>query len=331
MAGTLPDASLAVNPRRRLDRSAGPGDDCAVSHGIRTLAAGCLATALSWTGTAVAGEQDFRLNGTKGGAGILFDCDDGSPGRDCQRYVPDQEAFRDFTTQLGLVLAPRMAAPARTLGYAGFHLSAMWSGTMVSEDADYWLLTERGQRSQTAAPLLSTLQLDARKGLPFSFEVGANFMWLVGSQVFAPGLEVRWALQEGARYIPDLSLRGAVSHMVGNRDLLLSTVGLDAMLSKSFGVAGMVNVTPYAGWGLLMVAATSRVIDPTPTDDGDAQNDFVFASIRPASSVQHKLTLGLRTVYHVLNVTVQGDFQMLDRYTQGSAVTTVSVKLGLDF
>ncbi len=298
---------------------------------LRTLAAAALAAGALAASPAEAGEQDFRLNGTRGGAGILFDCVGGDAGRDCDRYAADQEAFRDFATQLGLVLAPRMAAPARTLGYAGFHLSAMWSGTLVSDDADYWLLTERGQRSQTAASMLSTLQLDARKGLPFSFEVGANLMWLVGSQVFAPGLEVRWALQEGARYVPDLSLRGAVSHMVGNRDLLLTTVGLDAMLSKSFGVAGMVNVTPYAGWGLLMVAATSRVVDPTPTDATDPQNDFVFDSLRPASNVQHKLTLGLRTVYHVLNVTVQGDIQMLERYTQGSGVKTISVKLGLDF
>ncbi len=298
--------------------------------GIAAATFGLLAAALAG-GTARASENDFRLNGTKDGQGILFSCAQQGADGDCARFAPRQELFRDFSTQLGLVMAPRMASPARTLGYGGFHLSAMWSGSFVSSDADYWLITERGQQRRTAAPMLSTLQLEARKGLPFSFEVGANMMWLVGSQLVAPGLEARWALDEGSDYLPDLSIRGAVNHTLGARDMMLTTAALDAMLSKSFGLFGMVNVTPYVGWSVLMIAATSRVIDPTPLVEADIVNNLVFARLSPTANVNHRLTFGLRTIYHVLNVSVQGDVQLLDRYTQGGAVSTVSAKLGLDF
>jgi hypothetical protein len=196
--------------------------------------------------------------------------------------------------------------------------------------------------------VLQTLQLDVRKGLPFSFEIGVNFMWLIDSELFAPGLEVRWALQEGYKWVPDFSLRGSVNHMVGNRDLLLTTVGADATISKNFGLFGMVNVAPYLSWSFIFIAATSRVIDPTPdveiteevlTPDGttrdvarsDIENNFVFQEVTLGNQLHHKLTIGLRTVYYVLNVSVQGEFQMFGGDKAFGPVATISTKLGLDF
>jgi hypothetical protein len=171
-------------------------------------------------------------------------------------------------------------------------------------------------------------------------------MWLVDSELFAPGFEIRWALQEGYKWIPDLSIRGSVNHMVGNRDLLLTTVGADLVLSKNFGILGMVNIAPYVSWSFIFVAATSRVIDPTPTSqvteeqltpDGtrdvirsDIENNFVFDEVTLGSDLHHKLTVGLRTVYYVLNISVQGEFQAADGRAFGP-VATISTKLGLDF
>ncbi|MCA9550595.1 MAG: hypothetical protein KC933_11210 [Myxococcales bacterium] len=288
--------------------------------GVGLVAALCTGTP-AW-----AGDLDFQLNASKNGQGILFD----SCGAGC--YQANEAAFRDFTTQLGFVLAPRMASPAETLGHAGFSVGAMWSGSFVSSDQNYWNVTNRGQSPAGAKAMLQTLQLDVRKGLPFSFEVGANFMWLADSELFAPGLEVRWALQEGHPYVPDLAVRGAVNHMVGNRDLLLTTVAVDGVLSKGFGLGGTVNLAPYVGWSLVMIAATSRVIDPTPLDEDDLAGNLVFQERKATAKVGHKLTAGLRLLYSVLNVSVQGEFQMLPDYeTGGSGVTTITTKLGLDF
>ena len=171
-----------------------------------------------------------------------------------------------------------------------------------------------------------------RKGLPFSFEVGANLIWLADSELFAPGLEVRWALQEGYRFIPDLSFRGAVNHMVGNRDLRLTTVAAAVTMSKNLGIGGLFNLTPYVGWALVFVHTSTRVIDPTPNDGGDPLNNLVFDDVNAGDDVNHKLTAGLRFLYHALNISVQGEFQMLGDYeTGGDGVMTITTKLGLDY
>lgn len=309
-----------------LDTPECPSDGTPV--GPRIVLAGLAAVAVSLPAAALAGDNDFRLNATKGGAGVLFEMSGG-------RYVPREELWRAFATQLGFVIAPRLASPSETLGHSGFHVGAMWSGSFVSADQPYWQVTERGRRDLPSS-MLSTLQLDVRKGLPFSFELGANVMWLVESELFAPGLEVRWALQEGYAYIPDLSVRGSVNHLVGNRDMLLTTAGFDIGLSKSFGLFGMVNVAPYVSWTFVFIAASSRVIDPTPEVevqndwgiDTDLANNFVYPEIAP--DLHHKLTFGLRTIYYVLNVSVQGELQVLEEGSFGS-VATISTKLGLDF
>lgn len=276
-----------------------------------------------------AGDSDFRLNGTLDGRGILFDCDNALGNVAC---VPNQNAYLDFTTQLGFVLAPRLASPAETLGYAGFHVSAMWSGSFVSGDEPYWANTEGAQQGGTAPSFLQTLQLDVRKGLPMSFEVGVNLTWLVDSELFTPGVEIRWALQEGYAFAPDFAVRAAINHMVGNRDLRLTTLAFDGVLSKSFGVGGTVNLAPYAGWSLIMIAASSRVIDPTPFVADDLENNFAFGTRDLTDRIDHRVLVGLRALYGALNLSLQGEFQMLPDYvTGGSNVVTVTAKLGLDY
>jgi hypothetical protein len=269
-----------------------------------------------------AGENDFRLHAQRNGEGVLYTVQ-------ANRFVPLDDAWRSFTTELGYVLAPRLASPAETLGHAGFHLGVMWSGTSVTQNARHWQVTERGQAGNPPG-FLSTLQIDARKGLPLSLEIGASLSWLVNSELYAPALEVRWAIHEGFDNAPAVAIRGSVSHLVGNRDMLLTTAGIDAVVSKSFGLLGMLNVAPYASWSVLMIAASSRLIDPTPTIEDDPENNFVFREITPTSRLHHKLTLGVRTLFSFLNVSIQGEFQMLERGLFGT-VATLSTKIGLDY
>lgn len=304
--------------------------------------------AVAGPATAQAGENDFRLNAMRDGNPILFQRTGNNGYAPIARQGDGRTPYESLVTELGYVFSPRLASPAETLGHAGFHVSAMWSGTNVSNKEDFWYVTEAAQDGGKPNGWLHTLQLDVRKGLPWSFEIGVNFMWLADSELFAPGLEIRWALQEGYKYVPDFGVRGSVNHMVGNRDLLLTTVGIDAVLSKSFGLGGMVNLAPYVSWSFLLIAANSRVIDPTPmtevTNDGspcpgtpdnpcraDIENNFVFEEDTLGNELHHKLTIGLRAIFYVLNVSVQGEFQMLSGDGAFGPVATISTKLGLDF
>ena len=60
--------------------------------------------------------------------------------------------------------------------------------------------------------------------------------------------------------MPDVALRLWGTRIVGSQDLDLGAAGADALVSKSFGVAGMMKLQPYATFGLAMVNALSAVV-----------------------------------------------------------------------
>jgi len=285
--------------------------------------------------TAFASSNDFRLNAHNPNDtdnGVLFDIRSDSDGISSIEYKRD--AYRALIGELAFVFSPRAAAPAETLGHSGFHIGVLWSGTLVSNKEAYWLVTEEGQSSKTPNRMLQTLQLDVRKGLPLSLELGTNFMWLVDSEMFAPGLELRWALHEGYHLAPDLGIRGAVNHVVGNRDLNLTIISLGAVVSRSFGVAGMVNIAPYLGYSFMMLAASTRVIDATPTVDND-QADLKLPGLNPGENIEQKLTLGSQFLFSLFNISIQGEFEFLPETTAGvkafGDVVTITTKLGLNY
>ena len=299
--------------------------------GVRSTIAAAVSVAamLLPAGTAAAAGNDFRLSARmRDGTGILFSEAGGA-------YVANEERWKALVTELGYVFSPRLASPAETLGHSGFHLGVMWSGSLVSADQEYWFITQEAYIAGKPNSLLQTLQLDVRKGLPLSFELGVNLMWLIASEMIAPGLEVRWTFHEGYHLAPDVALRGSVNHLVGNRDLSLTVIGLDAVISRSFGVGGIVNIAPYLSWSLLMFQSASRVVDPTPTIDHDVGLNFVLPRLSATSNVHQKLTVGTRFLFSLLNLTLQGEFQFLRDTPDGvevfGPVATITTKLGLDY
>jgi hypothetical protein len=287
--------------------------------------------------TAAASPNDFRLNApdpSTPGQGILYSISDDNDPTTAKIVTARDERYRALLGELAYVFSPRSAAPAETLGHSGFHVGLLWSGTLISDDEVFWLVTEEGQRSRNPNPMLQTLQLDVRKGLPLSFEIGTNFMWLVESEMFAPGVELRWAVHEGYHLAPDLGLRGSVNHVVGNRDLSLTVVGLDVVISRSFGVAGMVNIAPYVSYSLMMLAASSRVMDATATDATD-KADLKLQGLQLTENTEQKLTIGTRFLFSIFNISIQGEFEFLPETSAGvkafGSVATITTKLGLNY
>jgi hypothetical protein len=298
------------------------------------LAALVAASVLASSGPVRAGGTDFRLNGVdRNGQGILFSCEP-------LPCAADDAAFASFATELSFLLSPRLASPAATLGVAGFEVGLLWSGHFVS-DEDHWLLTEDGQDTGEAASFLQTMQLEVRKGLPLSFEVAATLSWLVDSQVFAPGLELKWAFQEGYDYLPDLALRGAVNTMVGSPDMSLTNITADFVLSKSVAAGGVARITPYASFGALFTSASSEVVDPTPTtfvEQGDppvrvpdSENDIAFDAVGLTEEVFAKVTAGVRARFSLIDVLVQGELMMFRDGEVIGPAGTVTTKLSLVF
>jgi hypothetical protein len=226
-------------------------------------------------------------------------------------------------SQLGVALAPRFLTPADTLGYSGFQFSTELSYTTIDHSADYWCATEKAAEAACAANArpsgsLGTIGLYARKGvwLPLpSFEVGAGALHLLSSQMWAAQAYAKFAIHEGFHDwpIPSLAVRGSVSRLMGSEQLDLTIPSLDVSVSKSFGVAGTVNVSPYAGWNVLWMIARSEVIDKTPNVDAqttpdDVKNNFVFPD--QDNIVRQRFFAGLKLKYYVFAFTAEAVFAL---------------------
>lgn len=199
---------------------------------------------------------------------------------------PDNQLWANLVNQLGGALAPSLSAPAMTLGYAGMFIGYEVSVSNLNRASDAWRRGSEGsivsnvgtgtsaQRDNGDADAFVS-RLHVRKGLPFGFELGTQVSHLHSSSIWAIGLDLRWAPFEGFRhgigYLPDFAVRGSVNTMVGQSQMNLTVVGVDASLSKRFTLGGQVRITPYLGGQALFIFGDSGVIDLTPTRSAYAE------------------------------------------------------------
>ncbi len=239
------------------------------------------------------------------------------------------EAFRSFANELGLAVSPLGLQPAETLGIAGFSVQFDHSVASINSDADYWSLA---MVDGDAPSSLSVSTVHLRKGLPFSSELGLQVGYLWGSELATVGGELKIALLEDVFWpAPDIAIRGFGNALIGHRQLNLFTAGADVIASVPFGVAGVVQLTPFIGYNLTVVYSGSRLIDASPGDllppIENAENparsnrpEYVFAT---ESDIFHRIFAGLRVQVAAVDLTLQGTFL--------GEVTTVSLGVGLNF
>jgi hypothetical protein len=219
--------------------------------------------------------------------------------------------MRALSSQLGVVLAPHLLTPADTVGFGGFQLTVDYATTTIDAKQSYWRALE-GANSGA----MQTIGLFARKGLWFpvpSMEIGGGAIHLVDSHVWTGQLYTKLALHEGYHdlLIPSLSVRGAVSRMMTQRELDLTTASLDVAISKHIGVGGTWRLDPYVGWNMLMIIPRSEVIDGTPEVDpldepDDIMNNFVFAE--QDTIFRQRFFVGAKLQYYVFQLTLEAQF-----------------------
>lgn len=297
----------------------------------RLCGAGLVASALMISSTATALPNDLTLY--RLGEFQVVESDD------CTNlcgYVPldengepaGTEAFRELTADLGQVFAPRLVAPSETLGQAGFAVKFMTSFSTIANEEDYW---QEGVEGRNPDPVLVTSHLQVRKGLPFSFELVGNLSYLFASEMFAMGADVRWALNEGFNWFPDVAVRGSVNTLVGAPELNLVNAGWDLSMSKSFGLAGVTNITPYVGYQQLYTVASTRVMNAYPQDPRPPQYSTSNPNIRFAPEFVYSLHtaqanrffLGTRLNTWILSFTLEAVF--------GGTVNQFTFAGGFDF
>jgi hypothetical protein len=261
----------------------------------------------------------------------------------------DQAAFRTLAREVGLVLAPALLAPAETLGYAGFYLGLEGALTSINSGNDEDNVWHRATEDGNPDGVLFVPSIHARKGLPFSFELGTSFSYVAATELVLLGLDIRWALLEGYRtgwkgYFPDISLRGAVNRLMGDDELDLTVWSIDVALSHPFAVSGMMTITPYAGYQFIQtIADTALVLNgmtgaglqctPSMEPGHDYNTDCVggvggppglhYLDFSRETIDRHRAFLGVRFLYEHFVAILQGAF------TDGQQ--QLGVSLGFDY
>jgi hypothetical protein len=237
-------------------------------------AGGALAVLLvcSIVGSARADAMDPALERLGGGDGC-------APGA---TVCADQAAFERLASELAGATALPAMGPAATLGSAGFGLAFSSTMTDVSQDAEHWRLGSRGSaedgvasdRNAAPMPVLVWNHLEARKGLPFGFEIGVDLAQGLRTSFWTPALWLKWALLEGFRErygpMPDVALRAGFSRSVGSSQVAVEVAAFDLAMSRSFMVARTWSLTPFIGGQLLLAHVETAVVDLTQGEDAFA-------------------------------------------------------------
>jgi hypothetical protein len=201
--------------------------------------------------------------------------------------LPNNVAWANLMSELGMAIAPTAFHPARTTGFGGFALSFEATFTHINADASagglqYWHAGTRGAadpntgkfRSENASPdsILQVYSLKARKGLPFGFELTGVLGYVGNTSLWVGGADVRWALLEGYRtgvlgYFPDIAIGSGVRTLLGASTFYLTTVGIDGQISKPLTLGDSAVLTPFLGAQRVIIFADSAAVDLTPGVD----------------------------------------------------------------
>ncbi len=244
--------------------------------------------------------------------------------------------FRLFANQLGVALSGFNFETPSSGGHTGFNVGLEYGAAKINHA--YWPRFSGGDSDYVLMPALHV-----RKGLGFSFELGARVSYLQNSSMVAGTLELKWALNEGLRYAPDFAVRGYVTRLFGASDFDLTTAGIDVGIGKRFGIAGVMTLTPYLGWNLIFVHADSRMIEtnPTRTEEEAMQAPFstlsYYDKVELSENYSNRFYGGLRFVFNVFEIALEFSYTKISIEHDIAGVPTwlevwnFGGKLGVDF
>ncbi len=169
-----------------------------------------------------------------------------------------QDQFRKLTKDIGAAAAYRGVTPGNSLGITGFDVGLEVTQSKI-ENSGILKQAGGGDTSNLFIP-----KLHVHKGLPGGFDIGAFVSRVSGIDASLIGGEVRYQVIEDGLTTPSVALRLSGSKATGVSQLNLSTVAVDAMVSKK-----LTFITPYAGVGSVRISGApkvGRLTDVTATD-----------------------------------------------------------------
>jgi len=229
----------------------------------------------------------------------------------------DNAGYKALMREVSFAMGPRMVGPAASLGELGIEAAYELSFVDVNADHDYWINTVAKPE-----PTLTTGQLRVRKGMPYGIQLGGSLTHMTDSNLWAIGMEFNMSLVDGFVNVPDVAVRSSIETVLGNADITMVIAGADLVASKSFGIAGLFAVQPWAGYSFVFTHVQSHQIKVYAGDTDIEPENMALSKV---DSLSHRAAFGLRVV--VTRVSIGGEF--MRSFTDD--LNLISAKIGVDF
>src|SRR6185295_8303183 len=172
------------------------------------------------------------------------------------KVCADQEQFERLVSELATTMAPPTSGPARGGGPRAFQLTLNTTVTSIEGGHSYWAYGTEGDGkggesgfNPSPQPVMVWNRAEARKGLPFGFEVAAALGQGLNTSLWSYGLALKWALVEGFHtglgQLPDVSMQAALDRSVGSSQATLQVFSFDVTLSKPFAIDRTWTISPF--------------------------------------------------------------------------------------
>lgn len=149
--------------------------------------------------------------------------------------------------------------PAEGGSLFGFDIGVAVTAIEIDQTAEYWLRSVEGDI--TTDGYLLVPKIVATKGFG-RLNLSASYAAIPEADVAVWGATVDLGVLEGGLTRPTLGLRGTWADLRGVDALDLTTLGIEAYVSKRFG-----PLTPYAGVGMTRVDSEALIPATAVTDE----------------------------------------------------------------
>jgi hypothetical protein len=245
--------------------------------------------------------------------------------------------YETLVAELGTAIANKPMHPAKTLGAAGFDMSA--SNTFVFYKANTdgqgqptaW---ERAHIDEDPGAYMFIPEVQARKGLPFSLEGGVNLGWIGNSRTGLFGGYGRVGIIEGYKPAPDVTLQFGYSGYVGNDELDLGVLDIGVSVGSTFpfGTYPGINqaqFSPFLNFTTMRISATPLV--DQETIDTIGAKSFGRKDVNAKDAGNRKSPIVLPRIGGGMNITNGAvTFRLVTTWTP-QTVPTLGVGMGFSF
>lgn len=180
------------------------------------------------------------------------------------------DEYKTLIMELGTAIANQPINPAETVGAFGFDVGVVNTFSFINSRTENgepspW---ERAHDGENPNTYMFSPGLQIRKGLPMSLELGGRGSWIGNSRQAVFSGFGRFALVEGFKPAPDISVHAGYSGYLGNPELDLGVFDIGATLGGTwaFGSYPGINqaqIALFADFSVLRIAAVHRLDQET--------------------------------------------------------------------